>query len=47
MQAGKREGNLPSEHKAPALMKGIAILFAFIWLPVNDWFSGFAGNSGL
>lgn len=36
MQAGKREGNLPSEQKAPALMKDIAILFAFIWLMVND-----------
>jgi len=47
MRTGKQEGNLPREHKAPALMKVVAILFVFIWLTANEWFSGFAGNLGL
>lgn len=46
MRTGEREADLPREHKAPALTLGIAILFAFIWLPVNEWLSGFAGKSG-
>lgn len=47
MRVGRREGNLPNEHKAPVLMKGVSSLFAFIWLPVNELFSGFVGNLGL